>query len=349
MLICAGLAEAALARPGEGLDLQAQGQPVQRTTSRPAIELRRNLLSVRLHNIPWETVLNEIQHQTGIMIQVEGRIAGTLTQEFQDLPLEKGLRTLFRDTNLAFFYAAGTIEDTSAATLTRVWLFPKQGMTAEEGRGHRSTPGLSAEQPDDRGAPNEMSETTPPEDEATPEGELVAEHDQERSLEALDGPTPYGNELTVEQLGSQSDQGIQATALELIEPRDPQDATTVLVSALTSEEPAARLQALDLLYQSGQADDKIVLSALSEALNDEDMAVKGYAIQALAERGGPGAIEPLRQTLHNPDPSIRLMVLASIVYNSQSRPLLEEAVLDADPEVRSFAAFWLEQAMSEGR
>jgi hypothetical protein len=77
--------------------------------------------------------------------------------------------------------------------------------------------------------------------------------------------------------------------------------------------------------------------------------MKSYAIQALAERGGPGPMESLRQALHDRDPSIGMVVLASVAHSSQGRALLEEAVLDVEPEVRSFPAFWLEQAMSEGR
>jgi hypothetical protein len=93
-------------------------------------------------------VLKEIQRQTGIMIHVKGRIAGTLTQEFEDLPLERGLRMLFREANLAFFYTAGA----STATLAHVWLFPREGITAAERPIHRAAAGRAAAQQDDRGS-----------------------------------------------------------------------------------------------------------------------------------------------------------------------------------------------------
>jgi hypothetical protein len=63
----------------------------------------------------------------------------------------------------------------------------------------------------------------------------------------------------------------------------------------------------------------------------------------LAEQGGPGAIEILWQVLHNPDPSVRLMVLASIVHRSQDRSLLQEA------SGTFLRRLWLEQAVSIGR
>ena len=194
----------------------------------------------------------------------------------------------------------------------------------------------------------EMAEITPPEEEGGLAREPVAAQDQEPPLEALHLLIPSGNEAELAQPISHSEQGMRAMTLDLFAAHNPQEATTLLVSALKNADPEGRLQALDFLHQNGQADEKIILSALGEALKDEDMAVKGYA-QALAEQRGPGAIEPLRHVLHNPDPSIRLMVLASIVHRSQGRSLLEEAVLDVDPAVRSFAAFWLEQAVAEGR
>jgi hypothetical protein len=349
MLVCGGLAETALARPEDDLKLQAQGQSVRGPTSRPAIELRGNLLSVRLHNIPWEAVLKEIQHHTGIILDVQGRIAGTLTQEFEDLPLEKGLRILFRETNFALFYVVSTTEGAAAAALTRIWLFPKGSMTADEGLSHRAGAGSVGEPQDERGSPGEMAATTPPEEEGELAEELVTALDQEPPLEALHLSIPSGNEAELGQPISHFKHGMRAMTLELFAAHNPQEATTLFVSALKNADPEGRLQALDFLHQSGQADETIVLSALGEALKDKDVAVKGFAIQALAERGGPGAIEPLRQALHHPDPSIRMMVLASIAHSGQGRSLLEEAVLDADSEVRSFATFWLEQAVAEGR
>lgn len=91
------------------------------------------------------------------------------------------------------------------------------------------------------------------------------------------------------------------------------------------------------------------LSVLGEALTDEDMAVKGYAIQLLAERGGPGAIERLRQVLRDPDTSVGMTVLASAVRSDRGRSLLWEALFDNDPTVRSFAALWMEQGILEER
>jgi HEAT repeats len=335
------------ARPGDNPTSAAQGQSVRRGASRPAIELRGDLLSVRLRNVPWEAVLKELHRQTGITVHVEGQIAGTLTEEFEDWPLEKGLRALFRNVNSVFFYTAG--KDASAAMLTRLWLFPKERMTAAMKQRHHAVLGPAAVQQDDHGSPREIELTLAHEGEASLEGESVAEPYQEGQLEAAGVSAQAGNEAALEQAVAPSDQSTPAKALELSAERGLPETTAVPANAIESEEPARRLQVLELLHQNTQADENMVVSGLSQALNDEDVAVKGYAIQALGERGEPSALESLRQAFRNPDSSIRMMILASVVHSDQGRPLLEEALMDNDPTVRSFAAFWLEQAVAEGR
>jgi hypothetical protein len=74
-------------------------------TPYPVVEFRGGLLSVRVRNSLWEAVLKEIERQTGISMRLVGLPAGTLTHEFEAVPLEKGLRRLFCDANLVFFYA----------------------------------------------------------------------------------------------------------------------------------------------------------------------------------------------------------------------------------------------------
>jgi hypothetical protein len=200
----------AIARPSEELALQAQGQPVQRTSPRPAIELRGDLLSVRLRNVPWQAVLTEIQRQTGIMIHVEGRMAGALTQEFESLPLEKGLRTLFRDANVAFLYAAGAAEAATVDTLSRIWLFPRERIRGDAGLSRRSVPELAAEPQDEPGSLEESADIISPGVEAKLEGERMSQADQtndaqQESLEELPASTEDENEVPPEEPDPRSD------------------------------------------------------------------------------------------------------------------------------------------------
>ena len=91
---------------------------------------------------------------------------------------------------------------------------------------------------------------------------------------------------------------------------DRQGAIVFLMEMTKSDDPARRLQALSLLHESGQADEATILSALRAALPDE--TTKSYAVQALAERGGPEAIAALRETFRDPDPYVRTLVIESM-------------------------------------
>ena len=334
---------AASGRPVDEPKVQEQEPSTQMAAVPPMIALQGNRLSVTVHDVSWETVVNELERQTGILIRIDGHLAGTLTQDFKGLLLEQGLRRLFRQANQLFFYAAAP--GVSEARLTRLWLFPKAGSTREEKWLRASSAGLETavgqrEEVDSLGA---TAEATAPE-----EGESVAEDDnQEERLTRLQTFAQQGDVAALQQAVFDPDQTIQMAAFEVLAERDQQDAITLLLSAAKSDQPERRFQALNLLSQTGQADERTILSALSEALADADTNVKGYAIQALAEHGGPDALEPLRNVLHDPDPAIRMRVIEHVASEKQFLALLQEALSDEDETLRSAATLKLEQAVSE--
>jgi hypothetical protein len=335
----------ASARPVDEPKAQEQGPSAQTAALRPMIVLQGNRLSVRVQNVSWETVAKELERQTGILIRMDGHLAGTLTQDFQGLPLEQGLRRLFRQANLLFFYAAA--HGASEARLTRLWLFPKEGGPGEAKQIRASSTGaaIAVGKREEVESMGETAEATSHE-----EGEPVAEEDnQEERLTRLQTFAQQGDVAALQQAVFDPDQTIQMAALEVLAEQDQQDAIALLLSATKSDQPERRFQALNLLYQTGQADERTILSALSEALADADTNVKGYAIQALAERGGPDALEPLRQVLHDPDPAIRMRVIEHVMPEEQGLALLQEALSDEDETLRSAAASKLEQPVSENQ
>ena len=117
-----------------------------------------------------------------------------------------------------------------------------------------------------------------------------------------------------------------------------------LLETTRAEDPMLRMQALSALAASDKADDEtIVRSALDAALADEDAGVRGQAVQALANRGGPEAIGLLRQALRDSEPSVRLMAVDSVVPQEQGIALLQEALSDGDETVRYRAASKLKE------
>jgi hypothetical protein len=158
------------------------------TSARPeaapqlVLDWRGGRLSVSAHAAPWEEVFRELERHTGIQLLVQGSLAGTLTQAFEALSLEQGLRRLFRDVNTVFFYATGSGVGPATAPLTQVWLIPR-----DEGSAARPLPfslGSAATVPQgasnplrDSAARSVRQEEVPPagKEEEEEEEEMVAE------------------------------------------------------------------------------------------------------------------------------------------------------------------------------
>jgi HEAT repeat protein len=170
------------------------------------------------------------------------------------------------------------------------------------------------------------------------EEESIAADEQSEQIKALRILAKQGDEGALRKALLDPNPTIQATALALLAERDHQEATPLLLDATKSEKPERRLQALQLLYQTDPPDGEAVLSALSQALGDDDSTVKGYAIQALADRGGPNALGYLRQAFNDPDPTIRMLVIEQAALRDYTLPLLQEALSDDDEEVRSLVS-----------
>jgi hypothetical protein len=341
----------------DALTARVQRPEPQAATPQPVIKVHGDRLSVWARNAPWEVVLQELERHTGVSIRAEGTLAGTLTQEFEVLPLEQGLRRIFREANQVFFYAPVAHEGAPPGKLTEIWLLPKEGSAAE---GRPLPPSASEAATTERGqkanAMGTAAETIPPHRETTPESKLAVEEEPSERFKALEALATDGDTEALHRALLHSDQDIQGRALELLAERDRSQAVAALVGITKSKEPGTRLQALSRLHEIGQSldetdqvDQGTVLSTLSAAAADEDTSIKIYAIEALAGWGKPDAMVYLRQAFRDPDPSVRTIVIENVAIQGQDVQLLEEALSDADEMVRSRATFWLKQMDLEGR
>jgi HEAT repeat protein len=160
------------------------------------------------------------------------------------------------------------------------------------------------------------------------------------------------NETALRRALDDPDPNSQALALDLIAERDHENAVPVLVEGTQSSMPEVRLRAIELLVNS-QADDQTILSALGQAVNDQQREIRSYAIRTLAQRGTPEGLSYLQAALADPDPGIRILTLDNIfrfVPPAQGIPLLQEAAtINSDEAVRSTAASLLAEAMARVR
>lgn len=119
-----------------------------------------------------------------------------------------------------------------------------------------------------------------------------------------------------------------------------------LMEMTQSNNPTIRVQGLSELSEGSKADAATLRSILTHAVNDPDASVRGYAIQALAHRGGDDVMGYLWLALQDPDPSVRILAIQSVGSQDQARPLLQQALSDKDETVRSIAASLLKQHKS---
>jgi HEAT repeat protein len=128
-LSCAGAflglvaAAAAGPAPAVGPPISTVAAPEKRTEPASIVTVKDGQLSVRVHNRPLESILEEISRQGRIAIIRDARIGRRVVSvQLQDLPLEEGLRQILRNHDAFFFYG---VEGKAPASLRAVWVYPK--------------------------------------------------------------------------------------------------------------------------------------------------------------------------------------------------------------------------------
>ena len=289
---------------------------LQSTPALFSVEYKDRNLSVNAEQTPLAQILREVVCQTAVEVRGLEGLQDEVSVRFAGLPLREGLEKLLAPVNYLLLEEPSPQEGMRP---TRVLVF---------GRRAASPP---------QAVPGEVIS-----------GEEDQVEDLKERLKELDAFAQQGDVQALRKALSDPDDLIQMKALELLVERDdPQGAVALLLDMTKSDQPAMQFQALRLLHEAGQADEGTVVSALGEALADK--AVRNYAIQALAERGGSDAMGYLRQAFRDPNPEVRKLVIESAAQQDQSRPLLQEAISDPDETVRSFATFWLKEIASGGK
>jgi Spy/CpxP family protein refolding chaperone len=137
---------------------------------------------------------------------------------------------------------------------------------------------------------------------------------------------------------------MQAAAFDALAANDNAAAVENLLAEIKDPSQPVRLQALELLGQSPQVAEPIVMTTLIDALNGDDPSFSASAAHALAERGTPEAMTALSQLVNSSDPSTRLMVLQSVAQTQAGLAILRGALSDSNETVRSAAADLLQQS-----
>lgn len=317
-----------------------ESPPLPATTHPPKvgamISVDGDLLSVSVDDAPWDVVAKEIAHRMGVEVHIRGQVRGTVTRHFERVPVDDAMRRLFQGTNHLLFYASQP--SPRSPRLASIWLLSTHPPVDGDGRHASSSEGALSSDDVDPAAPRRA---------ATHEGSRVGAPDHwvsagdtlEFRLARLAALSEANDRHALQRAVFDPDPILQMAALDFLAGRDARQAVSFLLrTAKRAELAEERLQAVTLLHQTRHADEGTIVSALVDALADEAAIVKGYAIQALAERGGADALRALGALMIDGDVAARTMVIAYVNPTGDGSTLLRYALSDEDESLRAAAA-----------
>lgn len=240
------------------------------STGEDAIDIKfsNGQLSATLKNSSLEKVLKEIMTQSGARIWLNDSIDGTVTAEFQSLPIREGVQRILKDRNYAFVYS---IHDGKEGKLSIVNISKSKEISTNEKESPLKKP---------------PTKPVPP----------VVKKDKPKK-DTISFETLAKDALEHEDSGKRED-----AIIALGESKDPR-AIEIISKALANDPSEdVRLSAIDALVDIG---DKNIIDPLSGALNDRDPWVRESAVEALGEIGGEAAIEYIKNALNDEDGSVR--------------------------------------------
>ena len=244
------------------------------------VEIQDERLSVRFRKTPLGSVLRELSRATQATFDVHGDMPPTVTDAFEAVPLEKGLRRLFHQADVSLLYAGSERTRGAERRLVRVWIFARNPAA---GSGPDATEQLEASilKAASAGSREERWQAV---------GELANSGDKgarDALLAAMRDPEPDVRERAIDALGDLRDEA----------------AVGPLSRALTQDEDEdVRESAADALGEIPSAES---VAALKRSLEDESPDVRESAVDGLARIGGPEIIPVLRGALSDEDEDVR--------------------------------------------
>jgi hypothetical protein len=239
------------------------------------VRVEEGFLTVRLENISLKRVLEEIANQAWIRIVFFGTGDESVTFEFSDIPLEKGLRRIIGDRNHVFIYGQGRLSDVEAG-IREVRIFPDYG----DGRTGSDKPTVIA-----------------PNLEALEENSLetlirdLEDHDPLVREEIVGRLSEFRDERAFQELTrlllNDEDEDVRASAAKALGSAGNERAIAPLAEALKDQEAWVRENAVDAL---GRIGGKRVIPPLMEGVKDQNRVVRGAAEDVLRDvmgRSGP--------------------------------------------------------------
>ncbi len=246
------------------------------------IRVNDNLLTAKVKNVSLKKVLNEIANQIPVKIALFAPAEELLVANFSRLPIEKGLKQLFRNFNYALIYDRNKSKK-GEPEIRKVIILSRK----EESQ-------------------NSMAES----DSIT----FTRESSRESIMKSLKNKDSFIREDAVDALGSlrdesdiellsgilfnDRDEDVRASAADALASIGTEEVIDSLNDALNDESVDVRVSATDAL---GDINGEAAIDALKKALHDEDEEVREAAVDALEWIGGDRAIQTIKDALSDYD------------------------------------------------
>ncbi len=261
--------------------------------SSSVIQVRDNLLTVKVRDISLKKVLREIANPTPMKIVFFAPAEELIVAAFSRLPMEKGLKRLLRDYNYTITYDSEKSKVMKHESIKKVIILSNEGKSqkrkAESMMVFTEEPSLESLRED----PYDEDLDIPEEDMLDPleEAEPMIVSTEESSLESL------SKDLYDEDPDTREDAVYSLEELE-----DVRSIDLLIEVLLNDEDEGVRMSASVALGSIGS---EIAIDSLREALQDEDAVVRESAVEALGLIGGVRAIEALEVALSDEDEDVK--------------------------------------------
>ena len=284
-------------------------------------------LGVHAEGVPLSQILRRLATLANLEIRGFENANEAVSVDFSNLSLGKGLETLLTGTDYALILPTD-FEKTKPGLLL---IFGRHARASQQGPLRKDTAsGINAGT--QKAAAVESLEVAVRQIEEDP---TVSE--QQKEMARLQLSAVQRDSEALKKALADRDPLVQGNALEALVQMDDREALDALIAVIRNKLNPGRTQALEFLDQARWADEGTVLSVLGDALKDEDVNIRGLAVQALANRDNLQAMDLLERALSDSDPAVRLMVVQSVAQKEAGFPLLEKAAGDQDEGVRSSA------------
>ena len=294
------LALTALATPGASAS-EGDARPIVLD-----VRVRAGELTVDLRDAPLSRVLRTIGEKAGLEVTLRGDLTNPITDAFDGLALEAGIRRLARGASVAATYGPSP-EDPARDVVVAIWIM---GGSAVPGGSMVTVAGsVAGSSPSGRGAVVAERALDWSGERSRPDPGSVAE--------AVD-PRVAGLTREIRTLAEGADGHDEAAAARLAE------------IGLSDDDATVRHQAVAALgrFRGVNAE-----RALSEALADVDVAIRLRAVRGLRSAGTDTSTQSLARALTaDADPRVRLAALTALTSLPGGTMLRGLAAASSDPD-----------------